>query len=189
MVAGAAVTAGKNTIGLPGCPTSCGGVSVPYPLGIEPGCSLGRQPWFKLTCNTSYAPPVLFLHDHGGGPVEVLDISLDDSTLRVAGYRFIGGAPPLGLYLLGDRMLEWGVVSRVLQAPNETRAGNATCPQDLGTTACHSSYSTCQAIARRSSSITGYVCRCDDGYQGNPYLSEGCQGYVSPLSYSLCFKL
>jgi hypothetical protein len=42
MVAGAAVTAGKNTIGLPGCPTSCGGVSVPYPLGIEPGCSLGR---------------------------------------------------------------------------------------------------------------------------------------------------
>jgi hypothetical protein len=91
MVAGAAVTAGKNTIGLPGCPTSC-----------------GRQPWFKLTCNTSYAPPVLFLHDHGGGPVEVLDISLDDSTLRVAGYRFIGGAPPLGLYLLGDRMLEWG---------------------------------------------------------------------------------
>jgi hypothetical protein len=24
--------------------------------------------------------------------------------------------------------------------------------------------------------VTGYVCKCNDGYGGNPYLTDGCQG-------------
>ncbi|XP_066333308.1 wall-associated receptor kinase 3-like [Miscanthus floridulus] len=40
------------------------------------------------------------------------------------------------------------------------------------------SHSTCQAITSSATgpTITGYTCRCDDGYQGNAYLSDGCQG-------------
>ncbi|KAL6894544.1 hypothetical protein ACP4OV_008642 [Aristida adscensionis] len=43
---------------------------------------------------------------------------------------------------------------------NETRAGNATCPKDLGSTTCHSSYSICQASSRHSDgyrSMIGYT--------------------------------
>ena len=33
-----------QVIGLmPNCTTSCGGVRVPYPFGIEPGCYLGES--------------------------------------------------------------------------------------------------------------------------------------------------
>jgi hypothetical protein len=62
------------SIGLPGCTTICGNVSVPYPFGIEPGCSLKG---FNLTCDASYTPPQLFIHD----AARVTEISLDDSSM------------------------------------------------------------------------------------------------------------
>nr|CAB3482812.1 unnamed protein product [Digitaria exilis] len=66
-------------IGLPGCPTSCGDVSVPYPFGIAPGCSLAG---FNLTCDTTHTPPRLLV---GNGTLHVTSVSLDDSTVRVLG--------------------------------------------------------------------------------------------------------
>jgi hypothetical protein len=39
----------------PNCTTSCGGVSVPYPVGIEPGCHLGDS--FRLTCDDTHKQP------------------------------------------------------------------------------------------------------------------------------------
>nr|CAB3491158.1 unnamed protein product [Digitaria exilis] len=60
------------------CNTSCGDVRVPYPFGIRPGC---YRTGFNLTCNTSYNPPRLFLDSKG--TLEVINISLLDSTVRV----------------------------------------------------------------------------------------------------------
>jgi hypothetical protein len=128
------------SIGLPGCTTICGNVSVPYPFGIEPGCSLKG---FNLTCDASYTPPQLFIHD----AARVTEISLDDSTvLCLVAWRGEGQAPsskqliddddkaeqqstPPGSFFSEDQpRYHW-----MLQEPNETRAGNATCPKDLGT--------------------------------------------------------
>ncbi|OEL22802.1 hypothetical protein BAE44_0016179 [Dichanthelium oligosanthes] len=65
-------------IGLPGCPTSCGNVSVPYPFGISPGCYMEG---FNLTCDRSSSPPRLLL---GNGTLQVVvDVSLHNSTVRV----------------------------------------------------------------------------------------------------------
>nr|CAB3456453.1 unnamed protein product [Digitaria exilis]CAB3480809.1 unnamed protein product [Digitaria exilis] len=64
-------------IGLPGCPTSCGDVSVPYPFA--PGCSLAG---FNLTCDTTHTPPRLLV---GNGTLHVTGVSLDDYTVRVLG--------------------------------------------------------------------------------------------------------
>ncbi|CAL4977331.1 unnamed protein product [Urochloa decumbens] len=71
--------AAATQIGLPGCPTKCGNVSVPYPFGISPRCYL---PGFKLTCDTSQTPPQLLL---GDGSMQVTNISLNDSTVHVIG--------------------------------------------------------------------------------------------------------
>jgi hypothetical protein len=68
-------------------------------------------------------------------------------------------------------VLEWAVNSArlVYQAP--TTPG---CPDDAATKlVCRSSFSSCFNVSGNYRS--GYVCRCQDGYQGNPYIINGCQ--------------
>ncbi|CAO2152788.1 unnamed protein product [Urochloa humidicola] len=66
-------------IGLPNCSTTSGDMRVPYPFGFSPGC---YWPGFKLICDTSNDLPRLLLDS--GSILEVVDISLPDSTVRVA---------------------------------------------------------------------------------------------------------
>lgn len=63
-------------VALPGCPESCGSITVPYPFGIGQSCS---RPGFNLTCDETRRPPKLFL----GDSVEVDAISLSDLTVRI----------------------------------------------------------------------------------------------------------
>ncbi|KAL0326109.1 UNVERIFIED_CONTAM: Wall-associated receptor kinase [Sesamum radiatum] len=62
----------------PGCATSCGNLTIPYPFGTGNHCSHDYS--FLINCNHSYNPPKPFLNL---GSIEVLDISLDGS-LKVA---------------------------------------------------------------------------------------------------------
>ncbi|CAO2179462.1 unnamed protein product [Urochloa humidicola] len=151
---------GQPPIGLPNCLTVCGGVQVPYPFGIGPGCHLLG---FDLTCNTNHTPPRLFLRGNDG--LQVTNISHVDSTLLLlspgvmaAGPSELSGvAAPASLFISKQQLLQWKLLSSALQEPNETRPGNEICPQDLGSTACHSRYSTCQAttaLSRTSTSVT-----------------------------------
>ncbi|CAL4992716.1 unnamed protein product [Urochloa decumbens] len=68
-------------MGLPGCQTTCGNVTVRYPFGISAGCFL---PGFNLTCDRTHNPPRLRL-GHGGATdsVQITDINLDNATMRV----------------------------------------------------------------------------------------------------------
>ncbi|CAO2143146.1 unnamed protein product [Urochloa humidicola] len=193
-------------IGLPNCTTSCGGVSVPYPFGIEPGCYLLG---FNVTCycSSSTTPPLLFLW--GNDAFVVTDISYRDSTVHISDPGTMIGPPhshgddnssydivrPGSVLLGGDRLLlQWKLLSSVLRGLNETRAGNATCPHDLDTAACHSRHSTCKATATslapyfpNSRDLTGYVCKCHEGYQGNAYLPDGCQDIDECALPGKCF--
>ncbi|CAN6372332.1 unnamed protein product [Urochloa humidicola] len=79
----AAAAAEAPPMVLPGCPTTCGDVSVPYPFGISANCSL---PGFDLTCDHGHNPPRLLLGDGDGDHtriLQVIDIYLDNATLRV----------------------------------------------------------------------------------------------------------
>ncbi|CAI9755682.1 unnamed protein product [Fraxinus pennsylvanica] len=71
-------TLDNSTIALPGCPTECGNVSIPYPFGIglDSGCSIG--PWFDINCNASFNPPKPFLSKTNG---EIINIS--DTQIRI----------------------------------------------------------------------------------------------------------
>uniref|UniRef100_A0A453D7E2 Protein kinase domain-containing protein n=2 Tax=Aegilops tauschii subsp. strangulata TaxID=200361 RepID=A0A453D7E2_AEGTS len=70
------VALAAGPIALPGCPESCGHITVPYPFGISKGCF---HEGFGLTCDEMQYPPRLFL----GDGVEVLGISLTDGTVRI----------------------------------------------------------------------------------------------------------
>ncbi|EEE61813.1 hypothetical protein OsJ_16434 [Oryza sativa Japonica Group] len=74
------VTALAAPVALPGCPETCGNVTVPYPFGIGHGCF---RDGFELACDETHpaAPPKLRFARNG---VEVIDISLPSGTVRVA---------------------------------------------------------------------------------------------------------
>nr|CAB3491729.1 unnamed protein product [Digitaria exilis] len=69
-------------MGLPGCPTKCGNLTVPYPFGISANCSL---PGFNLTCDSKSR---LLLGDGVTG-MQVTDIFLQNASLRVISHAII----------------------------------------------------------------------------------------------------
>ncbi|XP_047047731.1 wall-associated receptor kinase 3-like [Lolium rigidum] len=293
----------------PGCPTSCGGVSMPYPFGIGDGC---HWPGFNLTCDRTRGRLLI----GGGGTLEVVEISLANSTVRVkdsAGavnityhgtpdgngtWGGLAGAGPFVVSetrnqfvvtgcnvqatLLGDTgnviagcsafcaindrweqgagtsspaavaacsgigccetpipigrpsygvefkwldpnhekdhelpntvrvaergwfqgasaallnnsladssprtpvpvVLEWAVDSAPLAPPALATTG---CPRDAARSACRSSLSSCRNVTGNYRS--GYVCQCQDGYQGNPYVADGCQDIDECALPGLC---
>ncbi|CAL4987634.1 unnamed protein product [Urochloa decumbens] len=82
------LAAAEPPMGLPGCPTICGNVSVPYPFGIGANCSL---PSFDLTCDATHSPPRLLLGDGAAAGVEVTvtGIFLQNATMRVISHAII----------------------------------------------------------------------------------------------------
>ncbi|TVT98769.1 hypothetical protein EJB05_55907, partial [Eragrostis curvula] len=74
-----AAAAPPAPIGLPGCNTTCGNVSVPYPFGFGP--SRCYREGFNLTCDTtSHGSPRLLLGDRS---LRVVDIFTNNATVRV----------------------------------------------------------------------------------------------------------
>ncbi|VAH96188.1 unnamed protein product [Triticum turgidum subsp. durum] len=105
LISATAAAAGppRMKIGMPGCNTTCGNVSVPYPFGMGPKSCY--WPGFKLTCNNNGSkPPRLLLGEGSGGVFEVVDISLKNSTMRIVnrGLRAINMSDGSGQWIIAD---------------------------------------------------------------------------------------
>nr|XP_029123306.1 wall-associated receptor kinase 2-like [Elaeis guineensis] len=167
LLLGTAEVASANT-SLPGCPEKCGNITIPYPFGIGPNCSLEG---FEVTCN--HSKPFM-----GTSNIELIDVNLTTRVLRVHFYNYrncLFGSnstdntvPQMNYFLDGQRN---GVTLAMLWA-----VGSISCEKDmLDTTSylCRSENSECFDTPDYSN---GYYCSCSAGYEGNPYIPNGCRG-------------
>ncbi|CAI8598496.1 unnamed protein product [Vicia faba] len=66
--------------------------------------------------------------------------------------------------------------------------GNKTCEQakkDISSYACKADKSTCYHAGTKK---LGYLCKCLEGYQGNPYFNHGCQDIDECMKSNDCVK-
>ena len=164
---------------------------IPFPFGIEEGCYASDN--FRLNCT----PHDVTVLDRGYAQYRVTNLSLDDGFLAVSNMlndtssnnterivytnytnnaietseRFDSVVDVIFYFLEEDEIIRWVVA-------------NLTCQQAMqrsATYACVSQNSHCQNVTRRET-LYGYLCKCNDGFQGNPYLQNNCTCYISLLT-------
>ncbi|KAM7478081.1 hypothetical protein LguiA_026294 [Lonicera macranthoides] len=170
----------------PGCPFRCKGgsnITIPYPFGIGADCA--RDETFIITCNNiSFNPPRPFIRGIG---LEVLSIYLDDGSVDVENplitsinQNWSSNSSEFpktydvtttlfwitrGTCILLD-VQPYGTTSRLYGTTNSCSLNSW----------CWSKDSLNMATQFAKASVTNFICSCKDGYDGNPYLRDGCQG-------------
>lgn len=76
-------------------------------------------------------------------------------------------------------MLDWFIVGDNSTCPMST---NESAPAPASAAECRSVHSFCEGYYGDVSDdvVVGYRCRCSPGYQGNPYVKDGCYGMCLP---------
>ncbi|XP_059631693.1 wall-associated receptor kinase 3-like [Cornus florida] len=140
----------STTLAKPGCSHSCGHLSIPYPFGTTKSCSLNAS--FQITCKND-SKPFLFTN-----------------SIYNPFYRLKDGLTVLNISLNGElRVSNW--VNRPIVF--DWAVGSETCDEarkNLSSYACGKN-----SICYNSTYGSGYRCNCSKGYDGNPYLPNGCQ--------------
>ncbi|KAF8694506.1 hypothetical protein HU200_038252 [Digitaria exilis] len=76
-------------------------------------------------------------------------------------------------------VLVWPMNSTVPAQPGKAADNASRCPTEKPMSVCKSKLSSCVDI--NTPFRSGYACRCNTGYNGNPYLVDGCQGRIIGL--------
>ncbi|KAF8018905.1 hypothetical protein BT93_H3716 [Corymbia citriodora subsp. variegata] len=75
-----------DSITKPGCQSSCGNLSIPYPFGLsdsDPHCRSHINPSsFRVDCDNSTKPPVAYFWNKSS-TIKILNISVEDHELRI----------------------------------------------------------------------------------------------------------
>ena len=163
---------------------------IPFPFGIEEGCYASDN--FRLNCT----PHDVTVLDRGYAQYRVTNLSLDGFlvvsnmmndtssndmerivyTNSTNNYiemidRYESVVDGIFYFLEEDEIIKWVVANLTCQQAKQRNA----------TYACVSQNSHCQNVTLRKT-FYGYLCKCNDGFQGNPYLQNNCTGYISLLT-------
>ncbi|KAF8688220.1 hypothetical protein HU200_042344 [Digitaria exilis] len=138
------------------CQRSCGNISVPFPFGLEERCCARKL--FQLNCTNVTSSSLQFDDEH---QVTYIDISKG-----LVGIKYTSIYEQPGLYISSGESssVQWAVANLTCQEAKQNNSGYA----------CVSIHSTCLGINSTEGYI-GYQCICMSGFQGNPYIQNGCQ--------------
>lgn len=168
------------------CSRQCGNISVPFPFGLEEGCSARRL--FQLNCSDP-AHSILqyndllrvtyidvgegFVHIHFNSSFEKMEF---DMLLKM---MISFKEPDLFADPLESAYVPWAVANLTCQLAKQNASGYA----------CVSANSICTSVVSSSQGYVGYRCKCSPGFEGNPYIEEGCIGNLSlPVIFSFVLR-
>ena len=167
------------------CSHQCGNITVPFPFGLEEGCSARR--FFQLNCSDpahsvlQYSDLLRVTYiDVTEGLVGIkIDSSLVDAQFSIILKMMTSSKEPdLFVDPLESASFQWAVANLTCQLAKQNTSGYA----------CVSNNSTCISVISSSEGYVGYRCKCSAGFEGNPYIKDDCHGNLSrPVVFSLFF--
>jgi hypothetical protein len=170
---------GYNPKPLKNCSQKCGNISVPFPFGLEEGCSARKL--FQLNCSdTTYS--VLKYNDN----ILVTFINVNEGLV---GFKIDPDNAEWEFNFQMELVLAFSREPDLFVNPLESPASvqwavaNLTCQvaqQNTSGYACVSINSTCISVLSSAEGYVGYRCQCLPGFEGNPYIQDGCHGILPP---------
>lgn len=154
-------------------------MEIRFPFGLEEGCFASER--FQLNCTTGNVT----LFNPRDARYNVTDVSIEEGTMvvsnllndteygeediisQVYGGREIDGPveDQFDFSLQYNIVIKWAVANLTCDAAVKKDA----------TYACRSIHSNCLSVTH-GNIFMGYRCKCLPGFQGNPYIQDGCKG-------------
>jgi hypothetical protein len=166
------------------CSHQCGNITVPFPFGLEEGCSARKL--FQLNCsdpahsvlqyNSIYSVTDFVRVTYIDVSEGLLSIKLNSSVAQEefnALQKMIVSPtePELFVDPLESTSMRWAVANLTCQLAKQNTSGYA----------CVSSHSNCTSVLSSTEGYVGYRCICSPGFEGNPYIQDGCRGNLPPV--------
>ncbi|WOK98856.1 wall-associated receptor kinase 3-like [Canna indica] len=149
------------------CTTAkCGSIDIPYPFGLSEGCY--RDQSFSLECDDATDPPALVYRNF----YVVTNILLGEGKLELK----ITDHFPFYLVTSDIKTVAF-IEQRTIYSWVVAYQPCKDAKKNTSTFACVDQHSLCvdDNISSNGREILGYRCECSEGYEGNPYLHNGCK--------------